>query len=116
MIRFVLGLLFGRALSAMLVFFPFPKGKLYSYLLFPVVLILAFLIEKYTTCTTILPLTLIQSMRRKASFVQCVCLFSGMYCGAAFVTEEIRYAIRTAPDSDKEHMTIFMEKLYLSLN
>lgn len=114
-IRFALGALFGASLTACLVFFPFPNGKTYSLILAPVTMALAYLIEKYTTCTTLLPLSLIRIFQRKASLIQLMCVYGGMYFGSSYVMKEIRYAIASAPAKDQEHMAVFMEQLFLSL-
>ena len=96
-IRFTLAALYGAALSTMLSFFPFPKGKIYSMMLGPVVLVLGFLVEKYSRCSVLLPLSLIQWFRRESSFLQWLVVFSGMYIGASYVVGQFRHAIETSP-------------------
>ena len=115
-VRFGLGLAYGASFTGMLSLFPFPSGKTYSMVACPLVMLLAFLIERYTKCNINMAYSLLQIFQGKGSIMQSVLVYSGMYYGASYVTTEFRFAIDNAPEVEQRSMTLFMEKLFLGLN
>ncbi|CAK4067872.1 unnamed protein product [Aphanomyces euteiches] len=115
-IRFALGAVFGATATVTICFFPFPKGKYFSFICAPIALAFAFLLDKYTNTSVCMVTTAIKVIQRKASFTTAWVVYLGMYFGASYIIDQFQHAIDTSPPKDRQYMELVVEKLYFAMN
>ena len=112
--KFILGALFASTISVVIIFFPFPKGRTISLVVLPLMILSVFLMEKYTQCSVIFPVSIIRVFQRKTTITSLFWVTWGMFFGAYYVAEQIRNAIQYGALTKMDQF--FQERLLLSLN